>query len=126
MTFREIHTNTVRVAQNLQKRGYGPKQMFAIMARNSRHMASIMFSSISIGCTVNPLDPTYDKTVLIHMLKKTKPVLMFCDTDVCDLVEECLNEVGNNAKIFTFGGSKGNSEPIENLLAETHRENAFV
>lgn len=126
MTYHATLTNTIRAAQNLQKRGYDPKQVFGLMAKNSQHIASVVFSSICIGCAVNTLDPTFGKTELIHMLKTTKPVLMFCDVEAYELVKECLTELGNDAKILTFGGSKGDAEPVENLFAETHRENEFV
>lgn len=126
MTFNEIRINTIRASQNLQKRGYKSKQVFGLMAKNSQHVASIVFASINVGSAVNTLDPSFGKTELIHMLKTTKPVLMFCDIEAYDLVQECLTELGNEAKIFTLGGSKGGSEPVENLFAETHEEDEFL
>lgn len=126
MSFDEIRSKTVRAAQNLQSRGYVPKQVFGILARNSHHLAPIVFASISIGCPVNTLDCSFGKTELMHMLKTTKPKVMFADVDVHDLLKECLIELGNNAKVFTFGGSTGDSEPVENLFAETHKEDQFM
>ncbi|XP_055297521.1 luciferin 4-monooxygenase-like [Sitodiplosis mosellana] len=126
MTFDEIRIKTVRAAQNLQKRGYEPRQVFGLMAKNSHHVAPIVFASISIGCPVNTLDPSFGKTELIHMLKTTKPTLMFCDVESHDLLRECLTELGNDAKIFTFGGSKDEAESVENLFSETHNEDDFL
>lgn len=60
------------------------------------------------------------------MLKTTKPAAMFCDAEMCDLVRECLIELDNNAKIFTFGGTKTDAEHVENLFVETHNEDIFV
>lgn len=62
------------------------------------------------------------------MLKSIKPVLMFCDIQCYDLLKDCLEELDNGSrrKIFTFGGSKDSSEPVENLLSETHEETQFV
>ncbi|XP_055297301.1 uncharacterized protein LOC129565940 [Sitodiplosis mosellana] len=126
MTFDEIRIKTVRAAKNLQKRGYEPRQVFGLMAKNSHHVAPIVFASISIGCPVNTLDPSFGKTELIHMLEMTKPTLMFCDVECHDLVRECFTELGNDAKIFTFGGSKDETEPVENLFSETHNEDDFI
>lgn len=126
MTFNEIHEKTIRAAQNLQKRGYGSKQVFGLMAKNSHHVAPVVFASISIGCPVNTLDCSFGKTELIHMLSTTKPKLMFCDIEVYDLVKKCLLELCNDAQIFTFGGSKGESEQVENLFSETQNELDFV
>lgn len=126
MTFDEIRMKTIRAAQNLLNRGYQQKQVFGLMAKNSYHVSPIVFGSISIGCAVNTLDPSFKKAELIHMLNTIKPVLMFCDVEVYDLVKECLTELENNAKILTFGGSKGEAEPVENLFSETHNEDYFM
>lgn len=126
MSFDDIRLKTIRAAQNLQKRGYEPRQVFALMAKNSHHVAPIVFASMSIGCAVNTLDSSFGKIELRHMLNMTKPVLMFCDVESYELVKECLTELGNDAKIFTFGGGKGEAETVENLLSETSREESFV
>lgn len=60
------------------------------------------------------------------MLTVTEPVLMFCDADVFELVKECLNELNNNAKVFTFGGHKNCSVDVERLFVETHNESSFM
>lgn len=126
MSFDEIRIKTIQAAENLQERGYEPKQIFGLLARNSHHVASIVFGSISIGCSVNTLDPTFGKIELMHMLNTTKPSLMFCDIEGYDLLKECLTELENDAKIFTFGGSKDDSEPVEVLFTETGTENYFL
>lgn len=89
---------------------------------------SVVFASIAIGCPVNTLDPSFGKTQLMHMLKTTKPVLMFCDVDCYDLVKECRAELENDFQfeILTVGGSKDGSESIENLFSETGREDEFL
>lgn len=126
MTYDEIRIKTIRAAQNLQQRGYKPKQVFGLMAKNSQHVAPIVFASISIGCPVNSLDSTFGKTELIHMLSITKPALMFCDVEAYDLLNECLTELQNDAKIFTFGGSKDEAEPVEHLFSKTCNEDDFL
>lgn len=53
---------------------------------------------------------------------------MFCDVDCHVLVKQCLADLENDFKfdIVTVGGSKDESEPIENLFAETGREEEFL
>lgn len=126
MTFDEIRLKTIRAAQNFQELGYQPKQVFAFMIRNSHNVAPIIFGAISIGCPVNTLDPSFGKTELLHMLGTTKPALMFCDIESYELVKESLIELENDAKIFTFGGSDGDSVPVEDLFAETGTETSFM
>lgn len=125
LTFDEIRIKTIRAAQNLQNRGYKSKQVYGLLARNSHHLAPIVFASICIGCPVNTLDPCFGKTEITHMLNVVKPALMFCDADLYDLLKECLIELGNDAKIFTFGDKDG-AEPVENLFSETHCEDGYM
>lgn len=75
---------------------------------------------------MNGLDPSFGRTELIHMLGITKPVLMFCDVACYELVSKCLAELQIEAKIYTFGGSVGQSEPVENLFTPTQKENQFM
>lgn len=126
MTYAEIRIKTIRAAQNLQARGYKQKQVFGMIAANSNYVAPIFFASISNGCVINPLDSSFGKAEIIHMLSITKPVLMFCDIACYDLLNECLTELGNKAKVLTIGGQKGQSEPVENLFVETGKENEFM
>lgn len=126
MTFDEIRMKSIRIAQNLQALGYKQQQVFTLVARNSHHVAPITFASMAIGCPVNPLDPSLGRHEYLHMFKITKPVLVFCDIDCYDVIDECLVELKNKAQIFTIGGRCGRSEPIENLLQKTHKEDLFM
>lgn len=89
-------------------------------------MAPIIFASLYLGCPVNTLDPSFGKNEMTHMLSNTKPCLIFCDTNVYDVVMESLNELGNSAEIITFGGQIGDSKPVEELFEENGDENAFL
>lgn len=60
------------------------------------------------------------------MLRDIKPNLVFCDMEIFEVIKDCLNELNNKAKVFTFGGRKGDSTQVENLLIETNEENNFV
>lgn len=126
LTFDEIRLKTIRAAQNLQKRGAAPKQVFSFVANNSQYLTPMVFASMCLGSPINTMDASFGKAELIHMLKATKPGLIFCDIEAYDATKESLDELGNNAKIFTFGGSNGGSEPVENLFQETGNEDEFM
>lgn len=79
-----------------------------------------------MGCPVNPLDSSFGKNEMKHMLSNTKPCLIFCDTSVYGVVKESLNEHGNSAEIITFGGQIGDSKPVEELFVENGDENTFL
>lgn len=117
---------TMRAVQNLQARGIKPGQIVEIVARNSHHLAPIVFASLALGCTFNALSTSSARNDIIHMLRITKPAVMFCDVENYELVKDCLAELGNKAIMFTFGGSVDGSEPVENLFTKTHKENQFM
>lgn len=121
-----MYIKTIRAAQNMQKLGCKPKDVVEIIASNDHHLAPIVYASFCLGCPVNALDKSLGKNDIQHMLNITKPRLVFCDVDVCDLVAECLSELGIGAKIYTFGGQTKNSGAVENLFTETGEEKNFM
>lgn len=86
----------------------------------------VVFATLYMGSTVNPMNPAYSRNDLRHMLSATQPDVMFCDANMYGLVKECLTELANAATIFTFGGQVGESEPVESLLVENDDEADFV
>lgn len=125
MTFDEIRTKTLRAAQNLQARGYQQNQVIGFLAGNHANVAPLAFASIAIGCTICPFDSTLEKAELLGILKKTKPVLMFCESKYYAVLKECFMEFGNNAKIFVFDVGHGQFDDVEDLFEKTHNENQF-
>lgn len=100
--------------------------MFGIVAENVAHLPPIVFASLCLGCPINPFNTGVDKAYLIRAFQMTEPCIVFCDVKVCDLVTECLREMGSNARLFTFNGTKGDSESVESLFEETGIEEDFV
>lgn len=84
-----------------------------------------MFASICIACPINCLDPMFSKTEIVHMFSITAPKVVFCDVGVYELVHECLNELENDASVFTFGGQTDESISVEQLFEETPEETEF-
>lgn len=117
---------SIRLAQNLQKRGYKQGQIVGTMAKNVPHLAPVIFASLCLGCPINSLDPSVEKGTIIRMFESTQPEIVFCEARLYDVMTECLAELKNNAKIFTFNGTRENSEPVENLFASTGTEEDFV
>lgn len=117
---------TIRAAQNLQLRGLTSKQVIGVISGYVADLAPIIFASICLGCPVNPFDTTFDKRQLMSVFENTEPGIIFCEAKFYDLVIECLKELRINAKLFTFNGTKGDSEAVENLFQETGNEEDFV
>lgn len=96
------------------------------MAENGAHLSPIVFASLCLGCPVNALHTEVEKPNVIRMFGMTEPSIVFCDVKVYDLVVECLMDLDNSAKVFTFNGHKGKSEPVEILFEATGTAEDFV
>lgn len=117
---------TIQAAQNLQNLGIKPKQVVGVMSDNVPNLSSIVFASYSMGCPINVLPASIEKADILRMLGISDPRVMICDVKVYDLMRECLTELKNEAYIFTFNGTKGNSEAVESLFKETGTEESFM
>lgn len=100
--------------------------MFGLVAKNSHHVAPIVFASLSLGCPINTLDTGFNNPEMLHMLGISRPKIVFCDVEVFELVLTCLQKLQIDAKIYTFGGTSGDSIAVEDLFAETHFESEFM
>lgn len=98
----------------------------AVLASNWDNLSAAVFGSLFLGCTVIGIDPAMAKDDIEHMMHLTQTSVVLCDTGVYELAKECLDGVANGAQIFTFGGQMGESEPVENLLADCGEESSFV
>lgn len=116
----------IRAAQNLQRRGFEPKQVFGIMSENVAHLAPIVLAAFCLGCPINPMFSSVEKTDIIRMFQISKPSVIFCEARLYDLAVDCMNQLGNSAKIFTFNGIRGDSEAVESLFTETGTEEDFL
>lgn len=96
------------------------------MTVNSDYLTSVALASIFLACPINPLHSILSKDEIIRSLKKVEPTVIFCDIECYNQIDEALKEMKLNVKIFTLGGKIGDSEPIEDLLAETGTEESFM
>lgn len=128
MTFNEIRLNAIRAAQNLQKRGFKPRQKFCLMTEINDHLLSILLASIGLACPFVPLSPILSKDEIVRILAKIKPTVIFCDVEaeLYDLLKEALNELRLDIKVFTFKQHTDDVEFVESLFQETGEENTFV
>lgn len=126
MTYHDMRMETIRVAQNLEKRGFKSHQVFGFMAGNSEHLVSAFLASICLACPVVPLHPMLSRDEIIHVLLKTKPTVVFCDVSAFVEMNKALKELNRGVKVFTFGGQIRGIEPIENLLIATGNETDFT
>lgn len=126
LRYDEILSKSIRAAQHLKARGYHKGQLVGIVSPNTHLLAPIVFASLYLGCPVGAADERFEANEMKHTLSITQPALMFCERSLYAKVRESLDALGNGAKIFTFGGQIGDSEPVESLMVEAGDETSFV
>lgn len=126
MTNKEIRIKSIRAAKHFTEMGFTKNDVFGFIAKNTHHLAPIVFGSLIIGAAVNPLDPSYKKDEIIHMLEFTKPAAMFCDHDNIATLRAALRHLQMTIPVFTFGGKVDGARRVEDLLTPTEDEDYYV
>lgn len=120
-----LRIKTIQIAQNLRLLGFKKGDIITVIAKNSHHLAPIIFGALCIGCPVNTLDSSFNKNELLHMFNTVKPKLVFCDTNIYDLALHILNELENNCSIYTIGRRCGTSQCVQDLFMNKLNPNSF-
>lgn len=126
LTCKEIHDQTVRIAQNLQKYNFKKGDVFSIISLNNHELASVIFAGLCLGNPINTLDTSFSEAEITHMLEITKPKAIFCEINIVNKVKRSLGKLNNNANIFTFNGSIDGTVPVSELSIPTECENDFM
>lgn len=125
LTNGDLYTKTVRAAQNLQRLDLEKSDVIAVLANNSHHVAPIIFAALCLGCPINTLDTISTKPEMMNMLRITNPKVVFCDVSAYEVVSSSLQDVGNYAEIYTFGGYRGKSIAVEEMFAEPSNKSDY-
>lgn len=121
-----MRRKTVRIAQNLQKRGYQPRQRFSFMTNINDDLIPAYLATIYLACPIVPLHSMLSSKDIHNILEKTKPSILFCDANSYNGIYEILKNIQWTMKIFIFGAQIDGLESFENLLIETGEEKNFV
>lgn len=116
---------SIRAAQNLQKRGYGSKHIFGVITEHVTNLSPIIIASLCLGAPISPMNTEW-KLDTTRILKLIRADVIFCEARGYEMVANCMVEAGCTAKVFTFNGTSGNSEAVENLFEETGIEDDFM
>lgn len=121
-----MRLETIRVAQNLLKKGFKSGQVFSFIADNSQHLVPVFLASICLACPVVSLHTRFSRDEIVRALEKSKPTVIFCSAKAIEEIKKALIKLKWNIKVFILGGQIDDYEPVENLLVETDDESNFV
>jgi 4-coumarate--CoA ligase len=126
VTCGEMYLRSIKMANYLKNQSYVQNDVVGIIARNSENLAPVIFASLALGMPINPLDSIMKKSDIVHVWRKIKPKIIFCDHDDVELAQSALNELKLDAKICTFLEKVGQLPYVDDILKEEFDINRFV
>lgn len=126
MTRGEARELSINVARNLIKLGIKPDDVVGVICRNSKYVPVVLYGCIIVGAPINPLDVSFGKDDIKHMFKLTKPKIVFCDHDMYQVTKEVLNEMHNDAKVFTLLGEVPDVAFVEEIAKYSGDDSTFI
>lgn len=87
-----ILERTHRYVQIIHSFGLQEGDVVGLCSENTIDMACIVYATLYLGLTLNPLNFLYTRAELRHMLSLTRPSIMFCSPAVEQLIVKTLSE----------------------------------
>uniref|UniRef100_A0A336M4T4 CSON003268 protein n=1 Tax=Culicoides sonorensis TaxID=179676 RepID=A0A336M4T4_CULSO len=103
LTCSELRVKSIRLAENLKRKGYKFGDIIATVSRNNHDISAVVFGCNIIGAPVNCLDPNFTATEISDLLMITKPKLVFCENYNLKNVQSALNEINLKPEIILTG-----------------------
>jgi 4-coumarate--CoA ligase len=123
---KDLKLSSIRVAQNLQNHGIKPDDIVGFNCKNSHNINALVYGCILVGAPINPLHVSFTKEGIKQIFGQTKPKLVICDSEVYTITREALNELENDAKVFTVLGKFPGVSCADELLAATGTKDEFI
>ncbi|XP_050076673.1 uncharacterized protein LOC126563915 [Anopheles maculipalpis] len=126
VTSREMYLRTVRIAEHLAQLGYGKDTpMAALASRNGEHVAPVMFACFALGIPINTLDVAFNVADFAHMLSVTRPTIVFCESNILDVVREAAGRASIDPEYVLFEDTVDGYRHVRDLLEPTGTEDSF-
>lgn len=122
----EIKVRAIRVAQYLQNVGYEKGDVIGIVAKNGYNLTPAFFGGLLIGLPINALDTCFNvENDIKHMIGRSKPKLILCDSDVLENVQDAVHDLNLNATFITCDLKVDGYLFLDELFIETGKEDNF-
>ncbi|XP_052864014.1 uncharacterized protein LOC128270646 [Anopheles cruzii] len=129
LTCGEFRLRMVRAVQNLTSAGLNPGDVAVMANNNSENVAPLACALITLGAQVNPLAPGFARQDMVHMMRLTRPKIIFCDDDNLELVQAAAKEAipGRDPPLYAVASRRdvAGVHHAEDLLVRTGREEQF-
>ncbi|XP_050094696.1 uncharacterized protein LOC126577260 [Anopheles aquasalis] len=127
MSCAEFRQRMIRAVQNLASVGLAKGDIVALANGNSENVGPLFCALLTLGATVNPLAPGFNKQDMAHMLRLTQPKMIFCEDSNYEIVKAAAEEAvqGKSPLLFVVESERADVRHAEELLKETGREELF-
>lgn len=102
MTCHEMRVRIMKIANHLREIGMQQGDIVGIMATNTENVAPVLFACFTLGVPVNTLAPIMTESDIVYKYSKTKPKVIFCDSNIIETVQKAVDEMNFNPLIYTF------------------------
>ncbi|XP_020815309.1 4-coumarate--CoA ligase 1-like isoform X1 [Drosophila serrata] len=123
VTFGQVLTWAIRIAQFFKKRGLTQKDVVGIAAENSKYLMSLGVACMMNGTPFHSPHQMLGEETVRHELSITKPGLIFCDGNVYGKVHSATSEW--QPEFFTLTDHLEGVPSIETLLEPTSTEDSY-
>ncbi|KAG5675299.1 hypothetical protein PVAND_005211 [Polypedilum vanderplanki] len=102
-----VHLNSLRLKQS---------DVVGVIAGNTENIAPVVFACFLLGLPINPLAPIMIESDIIQVYSKTKPKLIFCDVNNLKIVQNAVDRMKSEAKIYTVMEKIDGYECVTDIL----------
>ncbi|CAO1335168.1 unnamed protein product [Diamesa serratosioi] len=126
LTCYEMRLRAIRIAKSLSKLGYKKGDIVGVMARNTENLAPLVFAFFTLGLPINSLAPTFTKSDVIQLFSTTKPSLIFCDSDLINIMQDAIDEIGIKSNIYSLINKVNGYNFVGDLMMESVDDDNFI
>lgn len=126
LTCYEMRLRAIRIAKSLSQLGYKKGDIVGVMAKSTENLAPLVFALFTLGLPINSLAPTFTKSDVIQLFATTRPSLIFCDSDLMNIMQSAIDEIGIGSNIYTLISKIDGYKFVGDLMMERPNDDYFM
>ncbi|EDX09357.1 4-coumarate--CoA ligase 1 [Drosophila simulans] len=114
LTWKDIHTNAMKVASYMRKLGLEQGDFVGVVGRLTTHLTALAYACFFNGTPYHALHTEYEQSAIERLFGITKPRLIFCDGDEFEKVQAATK--GLQVQIVTMRNHPVGTLRIQDIL----------
>jgi 4-coumarate--CoA ligase len=119
VTCGKMRNRILKIAAHLSGLGLKQGDVIGVVAANTENLAPLVFACFLMGYPVNPLAPIMVESDIVQMYSKTRPIIIFCDSNNVETVQAAVTEMKSGAEIFTITEKVDGYRCVTEILEST-------